>query len=171
MQSALQLPALEAALHGFASGTILHWLTLGSVLLGTLAVGICAHELLHLVPLSFVDASYTVTVLPSDESMTSGDSEEPTPLAGLRSGLKSGLVRVEVTHVPERTPDWLLRVAALLPVVLALPLVLVAAGVVPDPLSTGDHVTTVVLVALTGCGLPSPADWSVVWHGTDLSGD
>lgn len=145
--------------------TALHWLALGLVLLATLAVGISLHELFHLVPLHLADATYTVTVLPSE------DAPSRTTLTALQSALSSGLVRVEVTHVPETTPDWVLRVAALLPFLLALPLALVAAGVLPDPIAADDHVWTAALVGVTACGLPSPADWSVVWHGSDLTDD
>lgn len=198
------------------------WLTLGFVLLTTLALGICLHELLHLVPLSFTDASYTITVLPTDEddadasassssvessamvpsstgpsstsssptssSSTSSSptasssipssstpssptSSSPTTWTALQSALTSGLVRVEITHVPQSTPDWVLRVAALLPVLLAVPLLLVGVGVLPNPLAADDHAAALALVALTGCGLPSPADWSVVWHGSELQRD
>jgi hypothetical protein len=135
----------------------LHLLTLATVLLVTLAVGVFAHELLHLLGLSFTDAEYTVTVLPD-----AGESS-------LQNAVASGLVRVEITRVPDSTPDWMLRVAALLPVLLALPLALVLAGELPDPIAAGDHAATVALVALTGCGLPSPADWSVVWYGSELA--
>ena len=166
MQSALHWLAPGFAVHGVAAETVLHWLALGLVLVGTLAVGICAHELLHVVPLSLADASYTVTLLPSDDA-----SDEPTPTAGLRTGLSRSLVRVEVTHVPESTPEWLVRTAAILPVALALPFALVAAGVLPDPIAGGDHLAAAALIALTGCGLPSPADWSVVWHGSRLADD
>lgn len=139
-----------------------HWLALCVVLLTTLALGISVHELLHLVPLHFVNASYTVTLLPTDEDAT------PTGWTTLQSALTTSLVRVEVTHVPPTTPVWVVRVAALLPLVLALPLLLVAAGVLPNPLASGDHAAALALITLTGCGLPSPADWTAVWHGSDL---
>lgn len=137
----------------------LHLLALGSLLVVTLALGVCVHELLHLVPLSFTDAEYTISVLPD-----AGES-------ALQNAVTGGLVRVEIAHVPDATPDWVLRVAALLPVLLALPLALVLAGLLPNPVTAGDHAGTVALVALTGCGLPSPADWSVVWYGSDLAED
>jgi hypothetical protein len=140
----------------------LHWLTLGFVLLATVVVGICVHELLHLVPLYLVDADYSITVLPND------DAGGPTAWTTLQSALTKGLVRVEIAHVRPSTPDWVLRVAAILPLALALPLLLIGVGVVPDPLATDDHLAAVVFIALTGCGLPSPADWSVVWHGSKL---
>lgn len=161
----------------------LDWLALGVVLLVALAVGICVHELLHVVPLHFIDASYTVTVLPADDGTPStvdatpttdddtsvaDDGTPATVWATLQSALTGGLVRVEVTHLPSGAPDWVVRVAAFLPVVLAFPLLLVAAGVLPDPVATNDHAATVLLVAGAACGLPSPADWAVVWHGSRL---
>ena len=138
--------------------TVVHGTALGALFLGTLAVGICVHELLHLVPLHFTDASYTVTVLPNDVATAAGRPK-------LQNVLSSSLVRVEVTHVPPTTPEWVVRAAALLPLALALPFGLVAAGVLGNPIATGDQAATVVLVAATACGLLSPADWSVVWHG------
>jgi hypothetical protein len=156
-----------SALPSLPLDSVLHWFTLGLALLGTLAVGICVHELLHLVPLHLADADYAIRLLPEGESASeTGSTTGPATWTSPQSALTSGLVRVEVIRVPSETPDWLLRVAATLPLVLALPLVLVGAGVVPDPLTTGDHLAAVVLIAVTGCGLPSPADWSVVWHGS-----
>lgn len=142
--------------------TALHWLALVPLLAAALAVGVCVHELLHLVPLRLANAGYTVTVCPTDET------DSPAGWASLGNALAGGLVRVEVTHLPSTAPEWVVRVAALLPVALALPLLLVAAGALPDPVAAGDHVATVLLVAGAACGLPSPADWAVVWHGTDL---
>ncbi|MFC7080355.1 hypothetical protein [Halorussus caseinilyticus] len=138
---------------------------LGVVLLVTLVVGVCVHELLHVVPLRLADAEYTVTVLPSE------DFASRTARATLQHAFSGGLVRVEVTRAPPSTPDWVLRVAALLPLALALPLALVAIGVLPNPVAANDDVATVALVALTGCGLPSPADWAVVWYGPYLDED
>jgi len=133
------------------------WLAPAAVLLAALALGVCTHELLHVVPLRLVGANYTVTLLPADGG-------GPTALGTAFSG---GLVRVEVTDLPPDAPDWAVRVAAALPVVLALPLLLTAAGVLSDPTATGDRVATALLVAAGASGLPSPADWSVVWHGAD----
>lgn len=143
----------------------LHWFVLVLTLLVTLAVGVCVHELLHVAPLWFTDADYAITVLPSDDSRPSNPS-----LAGwttLGHAFAGSLVRVEITHLPASTPEWLLRVAALLPLLLALPLLSVAAGVLPDPLAADSPVGMAALVAVTACGLPSPADWAVVWHGSD----
>jgi hypothetical protein len=167
---------MQSALPSLPLDALAHWFTLALALFGTLAVGICVHELLHLVPLHLADADYAIRLLPESESTGEtgstteptgepGSTAEPTPWASLQNALTSGLVRVEVTHVRPSTPEWVLRVAALLPLALALPLVLVGLGVVPDPITTGDHLAAVVLIAVTGCGLPSPADWSVVWHG------
>jgi hypothetical protein len=157
---------MQSALPSLPLDALAHWFTLALALFGTLAVGICVHELLHLVPLHLADADYAIRLLPESESTgETGSTAEPTPWASLQNALTSGLVRVEVTHVQPSTPEWVLRVAALLPLALALPLVLVGLGVVPDPITTGDHLAAVVLIAVTGCGLPSPADWSVVWHG------
>lgn len=167
---------MHAPLHWLALGVVpLDWFALGPVLLVALAVGICVHELLHVVPLRWIGADYTVTVLPAERASETDDSTpstaDDTPAtvwATLQSALTGGLVRVEVTHLPRDAPDWVVRVAALLPVVLAVPMLLVAAGVLPDPVAANDHLATVLLVAAAACGLPSPADWAVVWHGSRL---
>ncbi|WP_135854574.1 hypothetical protein [Halorussus salinus] len=139
--------------------SLVHLLSVGGVLVVTVAVGVCVHELLHVLPLSFTDAEYAVTLFPSD-----GES-------AFQNALTGSLVRVEVTDLPDATPEWLVRGAALAPLALALPLALVAVGVLPNPVATGDQLGTVALLAVTGCGLPSPADWSVVWHGSELAED
>ncbi|USZ67445.1 hypothetical protein NGM10_11985 [Halorussus salilacus] len=139
----------------------LHLLVLGVVLLVTLAVGVFVHELLHVVPLSLVDATYTVTVLPSDDA-------GPTASGTLGHAVTGGLVSVEVERVPSSAPVWVVRGAALAPLALALPLALVLAGVLPDPLATGDRAGTVALVALTACALPSPGDWAVACRAREL---
>ena len=181
---------MHAPLHWLALGLVpIDWLALGIVLLAALAVGICVHELLHVVPLHFIDASYTVTVLPADSEPPTADTTSPTTdttsstadtasptsdatpptvWATLQNALTGGLVRVEVTHLPTDAPDWVVRVAALLPIALSIPLLLVAVGVLPDPVVAGDRAATVLLVAAAACGLPSPADWAVVWHGSRL---
>lgn len=146
--------------------SVVHWLAPGAVLLATLALGVCAHELLHLVPLRLANASYTVTLLPAN-----GGADSSTAWTTLQNAFAGGLVRVEVTHVPPSAPGWAVRIAAILPVALALPLLLVAAGVLPNPLAAGDRVATAALLGATACGLPSPADWSVVWHGADRRRD
>ncbi len=46
--------------------SLVHLLSVGGVLVVTVAVGVCVHELLHVLPLSFTDAEYAVTLLPSD---------------------------------------------------------------------------------------------------------
>ncbi|WP_115865650.1 hypothetical protein [Halorussus litoreus] len=194
---------MDSALHSLVVDQTIDLLVPGLALVATLAVGVCVHELLHVIPLALADADYTVTVLPDDESIarlpdddamhstrTDGRAAgtQPPATAGrtaatrsprfgqsardglttLRNALTGGLMRVEVTHLPNATPDWLVRTAAILPVLLALPLALVAVGVLPDPLAADDAVGTALLVAVTACGLPSPADWAVVWHGSEL---
>src|SRR6056297_3761598 len=128
--------------------TALHLLAAGVVGVVVLALGVCVHELLHAVPLALADVEYTVTVLPDDDP--AGSSPDTVPTA-VRNAVTGSLVRVEVTHLPTSTPEWVVRGAALLPVALALPLALVAAGALPDPLAAGDAVGTAALVAVTAC--------------------
>lgn len=158
--------ALDAAGHLLSAGVAGQWLAVGVAFVATLAAGICAHELLHVVPLRFTNAEYTVSVLPSAGAASRG-ADAPRDWTALKHVLAGSLVRVEVTDLPRATPDWLLRTAALAPLALAAPFALVAAGLLPNPFATGDRFAAVALVTLTACGLPSPADWAVVWHGSD----
>ncbi|WP_135829191.1 hypothetical protein [Halorussus halobius] len=167
MHAALHRFALDAGSPLFALDAAGHWLALGLTFVATLAAGICAHELCHVVPLSFTNAEYTVSVLPRAGVAARGASA-PTDWPALKHVLAGSLVRVEVTRLPRATPEWLLRAAALAPLALAVPFALVAAGLAPNPFATGDSVATVALVTVTACALPSPADWAVVWHGSDL---
>jgi hypothetical protein len=67
-------------------------------------------------------------------------------------------------EIPEElSPTWL-RVAALAPLTLALPPLLVLAGVLPDPLRSGDVLLAAATVAWFGCALPSPQDFSLFWY-------
>lgn len=66
-----------------------------------------------------------------------------------------------------RTPDtapWRLRVAALSPLALAVPLGAVAVGAVPDPFAGGHLLARLGLVGWLACALPSPSDFSVAFH-------
>lgn len=113
------------------------------------AVGLLAHEWSHALALRAGNVEYTVEILPG---RTGG------VLAALAS-CPWALVR----PLPSgREPAWVLRLAALMPLTLTVP-VLVGAGFGFLP-SADAPVATAALVGWTACALPSPQDFSVVWH-------
>jgi len=124
-------------------------------LVGCVVVGTVVHELAHVTVLSLLGVPYDVRVFRRDD-------------AG--SGRLSGaLVSVVPDHTTDRTAG--LRVAALMPLALAVPLLLVPLGVVPDPFVTGDLPAQLALVGWLACAIPSPQDFSVVWYAGQGSAD
>jgi hypothetical protein len=128
-------------------------LTAGGVLLVTVVVGVIAHETAHAIVLRAFDIEYDVDVHPTDTV----------------SGTELPLVRPLVTVTPRpRSPSLSsvgVRLAAIAPLTLAAPFLLVLAGVVPDPLAVGNPVVAAATVGWAGCAIPSPQDFSVFWHG------
>lgn len=124
-----------------------------AVLCATLGVGTVAHELSHVFVLRQLGVRCDVQWLPSRESPES---------------LGAGIAQAWATVTPRAVPDGIsqrgLRLAAIAPLALATPLLLVLAGVLPDPLATGNIVLAAATVAWFGCALPSPQDFSVFWH-------
>jgi hypothetical protein len=51
-----------------------------------------------------------------------------------------------------------------MPLWLAAPLVLIFAGVLPDPFASGSVGSRLVLVAWVGCSIPSPQDFALAWY-------
>lgn len=123
------------------------------VLFSTVIVGVVAHELSHVVALRLSGITCSVAVLPKP-----GDHD------GLTSGVAGPLVRVTPTRVPDDLSPWRLRAAALMPLWLALPLVAVLVGVVPDPFAAGGPAPKLVLLVWVGCSIPSPQDFSLAWY-------
>lgn len=125
---------------------------LSGVLLGALAVGLVAHEFSHLLALGLSDVPCTVEVLPG---RTDGSAS---------SGLGSPLARVRPTGSLDAVSPTRLRVAALAPLCLAVPLLSIPAGVAPDPFASGTVGSKLVLIAWVGCSIPSPQDFSLAWY-------
>lgn len=124
----------------------------GCALALALAVGLVAHELAHATVLRLAGIDYTVSYLP---------------------GHSDGIVALVTTHpwaavFPQPTgdePAWSLRLAALAPAALAVPVFgLGLAGYVTAE-------TPVVAAAAIGwlaCALPSPQDFSVAFYAGRL---
>jgi hypothetical protein len=128
-------------------------LSAGLVLVGTAVVGIVVHELSHAIALRLAGVSYRLELLP-------GRSES----SGIVRTLGGPLARVRPTSLPEDLSPWHVRLAALMPLSLAVPVGLVLTGVIPDPFALGDPVFQAATIAWLGCALPSPRDFSLLWY-------
>jgi len=125
-------------------------------LLAALCVGTVVHELLHAGILRAAGASV--------EIHWGSDGRSDRHWAAITGSLAA----VRLRGVPPALSPWHLRVASLAPLVLAAPLLLIAVGVVPDPFSGTDYVVQFALIGWLACALPSPQDFSVCWHATDV---
>jgi hypothetical protein len=124
-----------------------------ALLVGTLGLGVIAHELSHMVALRMGGVSCTLEVLPNR-----GDAGQ------FSAGIGGPLARVKPTRPPDEISPWYLRGAALMPLCLASPLVLILAGVSPDPFVSGGVGPKLALIVWLGCSIPSPQDFSLVWY-------
>ena len=125
----------------------------GVVLLVAVVVGTVAHELSHAAVLAAFDIPYRIEWLPARAE------------AGLlRAGVLGGWASVTPRTIPPGLAPWRLRVAALAPLALAAPFVLVLGGVVPDPIASGNPLVQAATVGWMACALPSPADFSLFSH-------
>ena len=115
------------------------------------ALGVAAHETAHVAVLRLAGVSHSVEVLPGEDERSG-------------AGWGGALVRVTPGHGAVDVSPWQLRSAALMPLCLSAPLVLVFAGVVPDPFSGGHPSAQAALVAWLGCSIPSPRDFSLAWY-------
>lgn len=122
-------------------------------LVAVLGIGTIAHELSHATVLRTIGVPYEIEWLPARDR------------TGLVKATALGTwASVTPRTVPADAPEWGLRVAALAPLVLAAPGGLVFLGVLPDP-TTVHPVVTAAAAAWLACAIPSPSDFSVVFHG------
>lgn len=122
-------------------------------LVGTAAVGVLVHELSHATALYLAGVPCRIEVLPGRGSS-----------GRFRVGVGGPLARVTPTRLPEDQPPWTLRAAALMPLVLAAPFVLVVAGVLANPFAAGEGPLALAAIAWLACAIPSPGDFSLVWY-------
>ncbi|ELY80134.1 hypothetical protein [Natrinema pallidum] len=124
----------------------------GCALVLAVAVGLVAHEWTHAVGLRLARVEYSVSYFP---------------------GRADGLVALLTTHpwaavTPRPTgsePPWTLRLAALAPFFLAIPVFgLAAAGYV----TTETPVLAAAAIGWLACALPSPQDFSVAVYAHRL---
>lgn len=119
-------------------------------------MGTITHELAHAFALRVFGVSYTMEWLPD---------RERTGL--LRASIAGGWASVRPHSIPQDLEPWRLRVASMMPLLLAAPLVLVVFGMVPDPFSSGDPYLTAVSIGWLACALPSPQDFSLLWYAEE----
>jgi len=116
-------------------------------------VGTVTHELSHAVALRAFGVPVEISWLPE---------RDRTGL--LRAGLAGGWAAVRPRVVPRDLQPWRLRVAAMMPLLLAAPLALVGLGVLTDPFAGDTPYRAAVAVGWLACALPSPQDFSVLWY-------
>ena len=131
--------------------TPIELLTAVTALLVALVAGTVAHELAHAAVLRAVSVPCELTLLPDDEGV-------------LAAGLNGRIAAVTPCRIPESVAPGHLRAAALAPLALLSPFALVQAGVLADPFATGNVALQLAVVGWFACALPSPQDFSLVWH-------
>ena len=125
----------------------------GGALLLTLAAGIVVHEFSHALVLRALGVPFDVAWLPDR-----GRSD------AMGAGALGRWASVTPRALPRDLSPWGLRVAALAPLALATPMALIVLGILPDPVQTGNLPLVAATLAWFGCALPSPQDFSLVWH-------
>lgn len=125
----------------------------GLALVLTLGLGTVAHEGSHALVLYALGVPFDVSWLPDREGGLA-----------LGAGLSGKWASVTPRTLPADLPSWGLRVSALAPLALAAPMALVLAGVLPDPVGMGNLPLAAAALGWFGCALPSPRDFSLVWH-------
>ncbi|PSQ02993.1 hypothetical protein BRC95_09985 [Halobacteriales archaeon QS_5_68_33] len=123
----------------------------GVALLAALAAGMTAHELAHALAYRLLSVPCTITFLP--------DRTDPPAAGGL-----GRLATVRPTGRLDRLSPWRLRVAAVAPLCLVAPFVLVPLGAAADPFALGNPAVAAAAVGWAACSLPSPQDFALVWY-------
>lgn len=123
------------------------------VLFATVGVAVVAHELTHSLVLWALGIPHHIDWLPVRNA--SGRFEV---------GVRGPLATVTPRSIPRDRSSWGLRLAAVAPLVLATPILLVLLGVLPDPFASGNPFVIAATIGWFGCALPSPQDFSVFWY-------
>ncbi|MXV61279.1 hypothetical protein GS429_04210 [Natronorubrum sp. JWXQ-INN-674] len=120
----------------------------GCALALTVAVGLVAHECAHALVLRLARVDHTISYFPD---RTDG-------IVGLLASCPWAVVR---PHLTGREPTWVLRVAALSPLLLAVPVL--GAGM-SGAVTTETPIVTAIAIGWLACSIPSPQDFSVVFY-------
>ena len=132
--------------------TVVELTGVAGLLLVTICLGTVVHELTHAAALSVFGIPYTVVWL-SDRS----SGQFAAGVAGTWASVVPQTVQVD-------TSPWEVRLAAMAPVVLAVPFLTIPLGFVPESVVMGDVARLAVAIAWLGCALPSPQDFSLFWY-------
>ena len=122
------------------------------ILLTAVLIGAAAHELSHAAALEWFGIEYTIEWFPARAD------------GRLRMAIEPHWATVTYQAIPSDVQAWKLRVAAIMPLVLALPLVPMAIGVLPDPIGTENLYLSLAIIGWLACAIPSPADFAIFWH-------
>jgi hypothetical protein len=120
----------------------------GGVLTFVVVAGLVAHEWAHALVLRLAAIDYTISYAPNRRP-------------GVFGLIRSCPWAVVHPHPTGAEPPWVLRVAALAPLALAVPILAVLATGASTP---GSMVTTVALIGWLACTIPSPQDFSVAFY-------
>lgn len=120
----------------------------GCGLVLAVAVGLVAHEWTHALVLALARVEYTVSFAPGRTG-------------GIVAALTScpwAVVRPQPTG---QEPPWIFRLAALAPLLLAVP---VLVGIDTGAVTRESPITTAVAIGWLACAIPSPQDFSVAFY-------
>ena len=123
----------------------------GTALLLTVAAGVVAHEALHVLVLRSAGVRCSLAFRTAREG------------SGFQTLVSGSWASVEMKSVPDDCPNWRLRVAAMAPLAMLVP-VGAYAWFVTSGAATGSLTGSMVVIGWMACALPSPADFSIVWH-------
>jgi hypothetical protein len=132
-------------------------LGMGAVLFATVVAGTIVHELSHAAALRAFSVPHEVEWLPLWADVGT-----------LRASITGDWARVVPYDLPPDLSPWALRVAALMPLLLATPLALVPVGVLTDPFGSDNPYLIAATLGWTACALPSPRDFSLVWYAEQV---
>lgn len=125
----------------------------GIVLVGTVSLGLVAHELTHAMALRVLGVPYDIQWFP--------DRQQSSRFAG---GIRGTWASVTPRYIPARVPTWGIQLSALAPLVLTIPLLLGVSGGLPELRLANSPYFTAMIIAWLACSLPSPQDFSVFWY-------
>jgi hypothetical protein len=129
----------------------------GVVLLLTIGVGIVAHELSHAAVLALFGVRCDIDIDIDVRPARGGTGQ-------LDAGVPGTWAAVTPRGVSSGTSAWAMRLSSVAPLLLALPVVSVVLGGVPDPVGGDSPLLSAWAVGWLACAIPSPQDFSVFWY-------
>ncbi|WP_247000787.1 hypothetical protein [Halosolutus gelatinilyticus] len=120
----------------------------GCVLAVAVVAGLVAHEWSHALLLRLAGVEHTIVYFP----------RRSDGFVGLLASCPWAVVR---PHPTGREPPWVLRVTALAPLLLTVPVLGLGVG---GYLTTAQPVLTAAAIGWLACAIPSPQDFSVVFY-------